>query len=367
MAENLLITFSHRYANGPGVLVNDLQLPAKGGGVTVLFGASGSGKTTLLRVLAGLLQPESGQIVMGDEVWFDSTTGMNLPPQKRQLGFVAQDYALFPHLTVQENIGYGMHKQPVLEREKAIQAALQWLGIEALRHRRPSEISGGQQQRVALARAVARRPKLLLLDEPLSALDAPTRRHLRSELHALLAGTGIPAIVVTHDPSEALALADRLVLMDQGRPVQIGRPADVFNHPNTVESATILGVDAVIDGMVLSQQGALTTVQAGAIELTAVSEELLPRDTPVAICIRAEDVTLTQPGFPRGSARNKLTGTVTHLSNEGGLIRVELDCGFLLKAILTRPSCEELDLQLGSMIEAHIKAPNVHLIPRLTP
>jgi len=187
---------------------------------------------------------------------------------------------------------------------------------------------------------------------------------LRGELHALLSGTGIPAIVVTHDPAEALALADTIVVMHEGSPVQSGSPTEVFNRPSTVESARILGVDSVVEGVVDSQEGVLTEVVAGKIHLTAVSEDPLPRGTRVAICIRAEDVTLAPPGSSPGSARNRLSGIVRQLTNEGGLIRVEIDCGFSLRAVLTRRSCEELDLGPGLSVEAHIKAPNVHLIAR---
>ena len=363
MAESLLIDFSLRYPGGPLVCVDELRMAADGCKVAVLFGASGSGKTTVLRVLAGLTRPDSGRVTFHGETWFDGERC--LPPQERNIGFVSQDYALFPHLTVSQNVAYGLGRLSRGERDVRVRDSLAWLGLDEFAGRRPAEISGGQQQRVALARAVARRPRLLLLDEPLSALDAPTRRHLRGELHALLERAGIPSIVVTHDPAEALALADEIVLMHDGRVLQTGKPSDVFNHPSSVEAAQILGVDTVVDGIVESQDGVLVTVNAGGVRLTAVCHEPLPAGCAAAVCIRAEDVVLAPPRTVVGSARNRLEGTVIGAVEEAGLVRIALDCGFFLRATLTRQSCEELDIRAGTPIEAMIKAPNVHLISRI--
>ncbi len=364
MAEGIDIGFELKYPDGPAVSIPGLRLATDPGIVTVLFGPSGSGKTTVLRVLAGLTHPDSGRLVFRGQAWFDSEHSLRLPPQQRNIGFVQQDYALFPHLTVAQNVAYGLHSLPTADREVRVRETLNWLEISSLALRRPPEISGGQQQRVALARAVARRPQLLLLDEPLTALDAPTRRHLRGELHALLVRTGIPSIVVTHDPSEALAIADEIVLLHGGRVIQTGTPETVFNHPASIEAAEILGVDTMLDGTVTSQDDALVQILAHGIRLTAVSRDPLPAGTRAAVCIRAEDVMLARPQADSGSARNRLPGTVLRTSDEAGLVRIELDCGFLLRATLTRQSCQDLDIRPGSTIDAIIKAPNVHLIPR---
>ena len=363
MAENLLIDFSLYYPEGPRICVEGLRLATEGCHVTVLFGASGSGKTTVLRVLAGLARPDSGHVMFRGQTWFGGECC--LPPQERNIGFVSQDYALFPHLSIFHNVAYGLGHLPRSERNACVEESLEWLGLSELAERLPADISGGQQQRVSLARALARRPQLLLLDEPLSALDAPTRRRLRGELHALLKRAGIPGIVVTHDPAEALALADEIVLMHDGRILQTGKPFDVFNHPASVEAAGILGVDTVVDGLVESQDGVLVTVNAGGVRLTAVCHEPLPAGCAAAVCIRAEDVVLAPPRTVVGSARNRLEGTVIGAVEEAGLVRIELDCGFFLRATLTRQSCEELDIKAGTPIEAMIKAPNVHLIPRI--
>lgn len=281
------------------------------------------------------------------------------------MGFVPQDYALFPHLSVAENVAYGLGRLGRTEQGRRVGETLGWLGIGNLANRRPSEISGGQQQRVALARAVARRPGLLLLDEPLSALDAPTRRYLRGELHSLLIRSGIPSIVVTHDAAEALALADTLVLMHGGKVLQSGLPHDIFNRPASLEAAGILGVDAVVGGIVESCDGQLAGVRAAGLQLLAFSPDPLSPGTSVSVCIRAEDVMLTRQGAPACSARNRLSGSVVSVVGEGGFVRVGMDCGFPLQAVLTRQSAEELELHPGSPVEARIKVPNVHLIPRL--
>ena len=362
MAENLIIDFSLSYPGGPCVRVDSLCLAAEAGKVTVLFGASGSGKTTVLRVLGGLACPNRGRVTFRGVEWFDGTK--SLSPQDRNVGFVSQDYALFPHLTVSQNIAYGLGELPRKARDIRVRESLSWLGLEDLAGRRPGEISGGQQQRVALARAMARRPGLLLLDEPLSALDAPTRRRLRGELHSLLGKVGVPSIVVTHDPAEALALADEIVLMHEGTVIQSGVPSEVFNRPASVEAAQILGVDTVVDGRVESRDGILVAVNSGGVVLSAVCHESLSVGCAVTVCIRAEDVMLSPPRTIRGSARNHLAGTVLGAVEEAGLVRIDLDCGFLLRATLTRQSCVELDIRAGMQIEAIIKAPNVHVISR---
>jgi len=192
MTPGIQASFTKRFADGPVIRAENLH--ASTNGVTVLFGPSGSGKTTMLRCLAGLEQPEAGRIQFDDEVWFDSDSKKIVPARKRNTGFVPQDYALFPHLTVAANIGYGLYGQSATKKKARVSEIVRWLGLDGLETRLPHELSGGQQQRVGLARAVVRRPRLLLLDEPLSALDTPTRQRLRGELRSQLLQLGIPAI-----------------------------------------------------------------------------------------------------------------------------------------------------------------------------
>jgi len=187
------------------------------GGVTALLGPSGAGKTLTLRAIAGLLRPDAGRIAVGGRVLFDAAAGVDVPARARRVGYVFQQYALFPHLTVGENVAYGLHDLPRAERADRVGDALALVGLPDYAPRSPRALSGGQQQRVALARALAPAPAVLLLDEPLAALDVPLRRRLASELRALHERTGTPMVLVTHDPGEASRVADRVVYVDAGR------------------------------------------------------------------------------------------------------------------------------------------------------
>jgi len=211
----------------------------------VVVGPSGCGKTTVLRTLAGLLTPAAGRITLGEQVLYDATRGINVPPEQRRIGVVFQHYALFPHLDVVANLGYGLPRLPKPERERRIVTALERVRITELAGARPSELSGGEQQRVAVARALITEPRLLLLDEPLSALDVDNRAHLRRELAILLHHLAIPTVVVTHDLADADALADRIAVMDRGRIVQTGTPQDVIDHPVNAYVAQFTGANVI--------------------------------------------------------------------------------------------------------------------------
>ncbi|TAJ07013.1 MAG: ABC transporter ATP-binding protein [Nitrospirae bacterium] len=330
--------------------------------VLVLFGPSGSGKTTILRCLAGLEWPDQGSIRFGSETWVDTGASIRRHPQQRQIGYMSQDYALFPTYSVLGNIAYGLGDMPGTERQQRIEevtALLQLQGTEGLR---PTQLSGGQQQRVALARVLARRPRLLLLDEPLSALDIPTRSRLRGELRSLLRQLAIPTIVVTHDWEEALALGDRMVVLREGRVLQEGAPQQVFNRPGDAEVAKIVGMETVLPGRVIEMTQGLVTVEVEKRKLVALGTgEVGPE---VFVCIRAEDILLESPPAGATSARNQLAGTVRGVTPMGALVRVEIDCGFVLSAVVTRSALEELRLSPGASVVAAIKAGSVHLVPR---
>jgi len=212
MADTLTADFHLTHPRGP-TIHGVLEMPATTHSITVLFGPSGCGKTTALRCLAGLERPERGRIQFGDQVWFDFESRTHLSPQDRGIGFVFQDYALFPHLRVVENIEYGLHALTMLERQTRVNEVIERFGLNEVRHRRPSQISGGQQQRAALARSLVTRPRLLLLDEPLSALDTGLRNELREDLRRHLQALDIPVVLVTHDEDEARLLADRVIKM----------------------------------------------------------------------------------------------------------------------------------------------------------
>jgi molybdate transport system ATP-binding protein len=367
MADTLTATFRKQFSGGPEIRMDNLCI---GGGITVLFGASGSGKTTVLRCLAGLEIPEAGEIRIGDEVWFQKigkqkakSGDIFASPQERRIGFVPQDYALFPHLTVAGNVSYGLNELSTAERAARVAESLRWLGLDELENRLPRELSGGQQQRVALARAVVRRPKLLLLDEPLAALDTPTRLRLRGELRQLLRQLGIPTVLVTHDRFEALALGDDVVVLHDGRNVQHGAAHEVFSRPVNLAVAEITAVETIFSGHILETRDGLATVAVGDARLIALAGNLPPATREVYVCIRAEDIILMQADSVQSSPRNRLAATVRSLAREGPLMRVSLDCGFPLTALLTRPACEELALHEGVQLVALVKAQQVHLIP----
>jgi len=356
----LTATFARQFPNGPEIAVTDLRL---GPGVTVLFGASGSGKTTVLRCLAGLDRPDSGHIQFGETTWFDGTRNLQLPARLRGVGFVPQDYALFPHLTVADNVAYGLNGFSATERAARVTETLRWLGLADLATRPPATLSGGQQQRVALARAVARRPQLLLLDEPFASLDTPARLRLRGELRQHLRQLGLPTVLVTHDRFEALALGDAVVVLHAGRNVQQGAVHEVFSRPVNLAVAEVTAVETIQPGRVLETRDGLASVTVGGVQLSALAVDGLTAHGDVYVCIRAEDVVLTRAGAEPASARNRLPVTVRSLEPEGPQVRVTLAGAFPLTALLTRSACEELGLRPGDPLIVLIKTPQVHLIP----
>ena len=237
----------HKSFDGGTVIIEDMSLDLARGEIMVLSGPSGCGKTTTLRLIAGFIEPDRGSIhVEGLEV-----AGANsIPPERRPVGIVFQDYALFPHLTIEQNVDFGLAKKDKSERERIVADSLSLVGLEGFNHRYPHELSGGEQQRVALARALAPHPKVVLLDEPFSNLDAFLRARVREEIRQILKRAGTTAIFVTHDQQEALALADRLVILNKGRFEQIGSPEDVYHRPATRFVANFMGQANFIPGEV---------------------------------------------------------------------------------------------------------------------
>jgi molybdate transport system ATP-binding protein len=362
MSGGIEANFVKRFSGGPEIRVESLRTREQAA-VTVLFGPSGAGKTTVLRCLAGLMRPEEGKIGFAGQAWSEATRGFFLPARDRHVGFVPQEYALFPHLSVERNIGYGLNGASREESRSRVSEMTKWLGLDGLEKRLPKELSGGQQQRVALARAVARRPKLLLLDEPLAALDVPTRQRLRGELRRLLKEAAIPSVLVTHDRTDALVLGDDLVVMNEGRLMQQGPVHEVFSRPANLAVAGIVAVETVQPGRVL-ERGELVTVAVGEQRLLALGVDLPTDAKDVYVCIRAEDVMLMKGEPVRSSPRNCLSGIVRGIMSEGPMMRIELDCSFPLSALLTRQASEELALQQGDRVFALVKAPNIHLIAR---
>lgn len=338
------------------------EIETRAGSVLVVFGPSGSGKTTLLRCLAGLESVDQGAIQFDEAVWCHTEKGLLVRPQHRHIGYVPQDYGLFPHLTVRRNIEYGIPRS-VRQGERAwVDQLIAVLGLQDLQQYLPRGISGGQRQRVALARALARRPKLLLLDEPLSALDAPTRASLRLELRRSLRELAVPAILVTHDWEDTLTLGDQMILLSDGELLQSGAPLDILTRPESLAVASVVGVETITPGRRVRRERGIAELEVAGLALWAADVDF--PDDDVYVCIRAENVTLEIGSGTRSSARNHLPGTVVSVTSAGPLVRVTVDVGFKVQALVSRQALEDLDLDLGRPVVVGIKATAVHLVPR---
>jgi molybdate transport system ATP-binding protein len=378
----LEVDVEQRFASGFSVCAS-LDVKLRPGSMLVLFGPSGAGKTTILRQIAGLERPDAGTIRFGREVWCDIAGQLWRPPQERRVGVVFQEPTLFPHLTVRDNIRYGV--RPGRDRDRvairsasgrdqvAIRSAsgrdqvaeiARVLGIADLENRYPRALSGGEAQRVALARALTPGPRLLLLDEPFAALDAPTRLRLRREVRALLHATGTPAVLVTHDRTEALAMGDAVAVVIGGRVRQVGPMSDVFSRPADVAVATSVGIEAVLPARVVASSGGVLEVRVENVVLHVAERDPIAPGSDVYACVRAEDVTLETRSPGGASTRNHLAARVVGIASEGPIDRIALDCGFPLDALITRRSREELNVTVGAQVTAAIKATSVHLVPR---
>jgi molybdate transport system ATP-binding protein len=319
-----------------------------GDGVAALFGPSGAGKTLTLQCLAGLVRPDAGRIVVDGQVLFDSAAGVDVAPQRRHVGYVFQGYALFPHLSVRDNVGFGLRERGRVERRRREDEVLARLGLETLAERRPRELSGGQRQRVALGRALATDPALLLLDEPLSALDLPLRHALRDDLREVLTGWGIAAVLVTHDLTEAYRLGDRIVVYEEGRVIQAAPRAELLWQPSSRSVARIMGIRNVMQGVTLKATADRIQFRWRGQVLEAVnspSRSYLPApDSPLAFYIRPEYVRLLRKD------RAGLDG-VHHMNLMSGTVVREVDLGtswtlFLRLDEPGPPAQGEYDLEL---------------------
>jgi len=295
-----------------------------GDGVSVLFGPSGAGKTLTLQCLAGLVRPDAGRIIVDGRVLFDSAAGIHVPPQERRLGYVFQGYALFPHLTVRSNVAFGLRQRPPAERVRRTAEVISRLGLTGLEDRYPRELSGGQRQRVALGRALANEPALVLLDEPLSALDLPLRRALRDELQAILADWRMPAVLVTHDFSEAYQLGDHVVIYEAGRVRQAAPRGDLLWRPASESVARILGFRNLLRGTVVDVCPTHLRIAWRDQQL----EVRTPPDRPtppmpgsaVTFFVRPEDLRLIRKDGPppdRAHHTNILSGRVVRETDRG--------------------------------------------------
>jgi len=333
-------------------------------GITILFGPSGSGKTTLLDCIAGLAAPDSGSVVVGERVLYDGRNGTSVPVPHRRVGYVFQDLALFPHLDVTANVEYGLAGFTAAERGIRSSALLDSFRIAHLRSRKPTEISGGERQRVALARALVTDPCLLLLDEPMAALDAPTKAKILDDLRAWNQTHQVPILYVTHSRDEVFALGERVLILDHGRIIAHGTPHEVMTAPRQETVAQLAGFENIFDATVSAiheDRGTMTCHIGGRVELET---PLVRADvgSSLRVGIRAGDILLAT-ATPRGlSARNVLPGRVTFLAQRDVIVVAKVDCGVEMEVHLTLAARDALHLQPGREVWLVVKTHSCHLM-----
>jgi molybdate transport system ATP-binding protein len=341
-----------------------------GPGFTILFGASGAGKTTLLDCIAGVAVPV-GQIAVGERILFDSNTQTDVPVPLRRVGYVLQDLALFPHLTVEQNVEYGLGSLPRATRRKTSASMLKEFRIDHLRQQLPSQISGGERQRVALARSLVTDPCVLLLDEPLSALDTATKAKIIDDLRRWNAAHQIPILYVTHSREEVIALGERVLVLEQGRVIAQGTPHEVLSAPLQETVAQLAGFENIFDAsvwLVHEDRGTLTCRLAGKnsgapvlLEAPLIRAET---GTRLKVGIRAGDILLAV-SKPEGlSARNVLAGRLISLERRDVVVFATVDCGVEMRVQLTLAAQDELKLKEGQELWLVIKTYSCHLMRR---
>lgn len=340
-----------------GTLDLQAELDVRAGELLALLGPNGAGKSTVLRCLAGLAPIEDGRITLDDTVLDDPTADVFVQPEARSVGFVFQNYVLFEHMTVLENVAYGLRARGTPKTEARVIAGswIERVGLEGYAHQKPPALSGGQAQRAALARALATDPRLLLLDEPLAALDAGTRGSVRRDLRRHLATFDGMRILVTHDPVDAYALADRVAILDAGRIVQTGTLAEVTAHPRSRYVADLVGVNLVAG-----------TIAAGVLTTAAGADVVIAEDAagPSFAVIRPHSIVLVRDAPTGSSVRNTWSGVVGDIDRLGERVRVGLEGVLPLTAEITVGALESLQLRPGDEIHASVKATDIEVYPR---
>ncbi len=339
-------------------------------GITILFGASGAGKSTLLECIAGLITPDEGRIAFADRTIFDSEEKISLPSHKRRIGYVFQDLALFPHLNVLENIQYGILNMRGKERERAAHAIAESFRITKLLRHKPSQISGGERQRVALARALAVDPCILLLDEPLTALDVPTKSAIMDDLRAWNAARKIPVLYVTHNRDEVLALGEQVVVLDEGRKIAQGTPYDVMTVPRREKIAQLAGFENIFDATVIAINEARGTMTCRMGE-TNVNQPSVDIETPLVhaeagaklrVGISAGDILLATAKPSGISAQNILPGKLIAMTQQDVILTATVDIGIRLAVHLTLAARDSLGLRPGGDVWLIVKTHSCHLM-----
>jgi iron(III) transport system ATP-binding protein len=318
-------------------------------GILSFLGPSGCGKTTLLRSIAGLEIPDTGSVFIGDKVQTCIEKGILVPPYSRAIGFVFQNYALWPHMTVFSNVAFGLKLRKLAEAEikRKVLAALELVGLQGREGRFPSQLSGGQQQRVALARSLALEPRLILLDEPLSNLDAKLREEMRVELRKLIKKVGISALYVTHDQEEAFTISDAVIVMEAGKVLQYDVPDQIYNHPAHPFVASFIGHAALVDGKVVRVENGSCFVSVtdfnGATLVSQASGKVSPGDA-CKVVIRTGEIKLSQERFS-GAADNVLEGRMTSREYRGGLTDHRIQIGSKEIVVTSHKLCPMIKLE----------------------
>jgi iron(III) transport system ATP-binding protein len=348
---------------GDFVAIENFNLDVADGEALVLLGESGCGKTSTMRCLAGLEEPSAGRIIINDVVVFDSEKGINLPPNKRNVGMVFQSYAVWPHMTVFQNVAYSLNLQRLSKKEiqERVTEVLTTVGLENFAERGASLLSGGQMQRVALARSLVMRPSVLMLDEPLSNLDARLRDRLRVELREIQLRLGLTCVYVTHDQHEAFALADRIALLQGGKIVQIGGPREMYETPASASIAHFLGVSNVMDCETVGPDHSSVSVTVTGHDMTVHSSQRIPaRTAEMKVCMRAEDLQISAQ--PKAAA-NSWKGKIMVAGFQGNDVRyaVELESGLELEALGTIKRGEKHEV--GDSVWVTIEPDQVQILP----
>jgi molybdate transport system ATP-binding protein len=339
----------------------DVELAAAPGRCVAVVGPSGAGKSTILRAIAGLHRPERGRVALGEVAWLDRDAGVDLAPEERSCGYLFQDYALFGHLDAWRNVAFPLRHLNRRERRRRAQELLERFGVGELAEAPVRQLSGGERQRVALARALARDPDVLLLDEPLAALDPRTAAAASRELAATIAGNSAPTVLVTHDFAEAALLADEVAVIDRGRIVQQGTPAELSSRPASAFVADFTGAAVLVGEAAPGPDGTTHVALEGGGILTSTDTAT----GPVAVAVFPWEVTL-EPGHPdpHGSAMNVLPATVTSVTEIGNRARIGLTTPQPLVAEVTGSSVRRLGLKPGAQVTASFKATATRLVER---
>ena len=349
-------------ASPPFLLDIDVEVPP---GFTILFGPSGAGKSTLLDCIAGLTRPDTGRIVVNGDLLFDSAKKINVPPQQRQVSYVFQSLALFPHMTVEANVAYGLPDLPEQQRCARVSEILQMFRVEKLRSRKPREISGGEQQRIALARSLVTLPRVLLLDEPLTGLDSELKASIIDDLRAWNAAQKIPILYVTHSREEVDALGERVIALVHGKIISEGTPREVLDAPRRKKLAQAAGFENLFSGTVLDLREADGVMRVRLANTACEIEVPLGHASPgdhVRVAVRAGDILLAAE-MPRGlSARNILEGKIVSIERRGALVVVRVDCGVTFTVHVTPGAERTLELATEKKVWLVLKTHSCHFV-----